>query len=249
MATGYTAFITYILVPSGLTSGYGYSEAIHCNYIETLSLQNNPYIQKININFPEISDFKFLSTGITTGTGFTANKIYALVQLVSGLTDSTTTITPLSQNWKMFDITSQIPGHVSGVAITPAELVSTVFSIPLLNYTGFTTYNLSYLTYPNALVGDDSKLCFGDETYFMGNVTSNIYADVYTTNLSIMLPLNQFNSSTNPTWTAMTTKPPVAITEIGIYDADMNLVGIGKLNDPLIKDATISRTILFAIDF
>ena len=41
----------------------------------------------------------------------------------------------------------------------------------------------------------------------------------------------------------------VYITEIGIYDTNKNLVAIGKLNDPVAKDATISRTIVFAIDF
>ena len=89
-------------------------------------------------------------------------------------------------------------------------------------------------------------MCFGDASYFFGNVTSKIKADVYTTDISINLPLNEFNSTTNSTWNGIET---VYITEIGIYDSNKNLVAIGKLNDPVAKDATISRTILFAIDF
>jgi hypothetical protein len=80
----------------------------------------------------------------------------------------------------------------------------------------------------------------------LGNVYTEIHADVYTTNLSLVLNLNEFNSSTNNTWNGISR---VAISEIGIYDANKNLVAIGKLNDPLEKDDTIGRTIAFAIDF
>ena len=40
---------------------------------------------------------------------------------------------------------------------------------------------------------------------------------------------------------------PEFITEL--YDSNKNLVAIGKLNDPVAKDSTIARTIVFAIDF
>jgi len=58
--------------------------------------------------------------------------------------------------------------------------------------------------------------------------------------------LSEFNSTTNPTWDGISS---VAISEIGIYDEDKNLVAIGKLNNPIIKDSSITRTISFAIDF
>jgi len=89
-------------------------------------------------------------------------------------------------------------------------------------------------------------LSFGDETYFFGVVETEIKADVYTTDISINLPLNEFNTSTNSTWDG---NSKVYISEIGIYDSDKNLVAIGKLNNPVPKDSTISRTIVFAIDF
>jgi hypothetical protein len=81
---------------------------------------------------------------------------------------------------------------------------------------------------------------------FFGDVETEIKADVYTTDLSINLPLNEFNSSNNLTWDGVS---KVFISEIGLYDSNKNLVAIGKLNDPVPKDATISRTIVFAIDF
>ena len=121
-----------------------------------------------------------------------------------------------------------------------------VFKVPLSGYNSYPKYDLSYLNYPSALSADDNKLCFGDEMYFLGNVTADIHADVFTTDPQIELSQNEFNSSTNATWDGIS---PVAITEIGIYDSNKNLVAIGKLNDPIIKDFTIARTITFAIDF
>lgn len=245
MANGYTIFSSYLLVPTS-----GYSQAIHCNYIKSLQLiATNIDVQEVSMSFPDINHFKFLSSGIASGTGYTANKIYAIIQLInnSGYT-SINDVKPLADKWKLFELTNQVTGYTTGstFTLTPAQLVSKVFKISLLNYSSFSGYSLSYLNYPNELVGDDEKLCFGDETFFLGNVATDIHADVYTTNLSIILQLNEFNSSNNLTWDGLSS---VAITEIGIYDANKNLVAIAKLNDPILKNASISRTIAFAIDF
>ena len=248
MLSGYTIFTTYVFVPTS-----GNSQAIHCNYIKSLQLSaDNINVQEISMSFPNSDDFKFLSNDISSGTGYTANKIYAIIQVVnnSGYT-KISDVKPISANWKIVDLTSQVTGYSTGntFILTPAQLTSVVFKISLLNYGGFTTYTLSYLNYPTKFSSDDNKLCFGDEIYFLGNVSTDIHADVFVTDLSILLNLNEFNSSTNPTWLQTTPRPAVAITEIGIYDANKNLVAIGKLNDPLVKDSSISRTIVFDIDF
>lgn len=245
----YTVFTTYLLVPSGSTQ-VGYSQAIHCNYIKSIVLDtDNPEIMELNMSFPSKSDLKFLASDLSLGTGFTASNIYALVQLVQG---SGSTITSNAANWKMIDITPDT--HAAGTPLTIDELTDTAFRISLYgwsnNTNGWKQYNLNYLKYPNDLNTDIDKLCFGEETYFLGNVKADIHADVYVTDLAITLPMAQFNSSTNPTWSKAVPKPSsVFITEIGIYDANKNLVAIGKLNKPIDKNALISRTILFAIDF
>jgi hypothetical protein len=243
----YTIFISYLL-----ESTSGYSTAIHCNYIQAIPMQTDtPDLMEVNMSFPNINDFKFLSSNIANGTGFTVNKIYALLQSVSGITDSGTTIVANPANWYKFDITSQI--KTDGTPLTATELTHQAFRIPLyglyypLITTGFTSYNLTYLDYPTF---GASKLCFGDEIYFLGNVETEIHADVYVTDLSVTLALDEFNSSTNLTWDS-TRDTKVSISEIGIYDDSnpKNLVAIGKLNSPIDKDSTIARTILFALDF
>jgi len=232
--SNYTVFTTYALVPTGTTTGY--KQAIHCNYIKNVEIDtDNLDIREISLNFSSQDDFKFLGSGIDA-TGFTVHRIYMLVQ--TGIT--TTNLKPNSADWKVYDVTDQIIGY-NGV-LTPSGLTSVVFKAPLNLYGVKSTYSLNYLSYPST---SQTTLVFGDETYFFGNVTTDIKADVYTTDISINLPLNQFNSSNNLTWNGN----KVYVTEVGLYDSNKNLVGIAKLNDPVPKDSTISRTIVFAIDF
>jgi len=251
---GNTAFISYILIPSGITYG-SYSQAIHCNYIKKINLgTTDPYIQEISLNFPDPTDFKFLGTSRTSALtpliGYNVNRISAIVQIVSNSAfDSFEEVVPDSTAWKQFDVTYQVSGYSPSAdwVLTPANITSVVFKISLLQYTNisiFKPYTLNYLSYPSSSQTD--KLVFGDSTYFFGNVSGTIKADVYTTDISVNLPLNEFNSSSNKTWNGYET---VYISEIGIYDSNKNLVAIGKLNDPVAKDSSIARTIVFAMDF
>jgi len=250
--SGYTVFTSYILVPySDGALGLGYSQAIHCNYIKSMILNTDePEQQEIVINFRDINDFKFLSDDISNGTGFTVHKIFALVQLIdNSLYTSQSEVKAISDNWKIYDVTPQITYHASGNTLTAEMLTGQAFKIPLKNYKTYTKYYLSNFlsTYPSKQVTADDQLCFGDETFFMGNVSSDIKAIAYTTDIPIILNLNEFNSSTNATWNSELDK--VTISEIGIYDANKNLIAIGKLNNPIQKDSSIARTIVFDIDF
>ena len=243
MAQGYTVFFTYMLwSDSTQTNGYGYSDAIHCNYINKLYL-DDIVNREVNIYFNNINDFKFLSN--SGGTGYTTHKIYVLVQLINNSTyDDVNDVIPLSNNWKMFNVTNQILGYVSGQTLSALELVTTIFKVSLTTYTLGQDYNLDYLNYPNSLQTDE--LCFGDEQLFLGNISTDVGAIAYSTDLAITLPLVEFNSSNNETWDGIS---KVYISEVGIHDDNYNLVAIGKLNNPVSKDGTISRTLNFGLDF
>jgi hypothetical protein len=251
MAAGYTAFMTYMLVPeSGSTNGYGYSRPIHCNYINNIVFEDLTN-KEFNIYFNDAAEFKFLSN--EGGTGFTAHYIYVLAQLIdNGPYASVDDVKPFSDQWRLFDVTEQVSGYTSGMTLTAQQLSSDVFRIPIADYYIAPLYDLSYLDYPAAVTGTTSPttelLCFGDETYFMGNVTTSVEAIAYTMDLAINLPLDQFNSSDNSTWNSGL-DGQVFISEIGLYDSEKNLVGIAKLNNPIPKDDSISRTIVFGMDF
>jgi len=250
--SGHTVFTSYILVPTGSSLGYGYSKSIHCNYIKSISFNVNPYQQEIIMNFASMSDWKFLSDNINNGTGYTVNRIYALVQVVSnsGFTEMSD-IRPTASQWRIYELTNQILTHGIGTPLTADFITGQAFKISLKDYFNtdvFPIYKLSdYIKYPTKQPNADNELCFGDETFFLGNVSTNIKAIAYTLDVPIILNLNEFNSSTNATWNKELDK--VVITEIGIYDTQKNLVAIGKLNNPIQKDNSIARTIVFDVDF
>jgi hypothetical protein len=249
MAAGYTAFMTYMFSGgTGATNIYGYSDAIHCNYINKIQF-DNLINKEFNIYFDSADEFKFLS--VSGGSGYSANKLIVLAQLIDNTPyDNVDLIKPDSAAWKLFDVTDQIIGYVTGQTLSPQDVTSTVFRVPIGQYNLAPYYDLDYLNYPASISGTSNPttnpLSFGDETYFLGNVTTSIEAIAYTMDLAINLPLNQFNSTNNETWDGVS---PVSISEIGLYDANKNLVGIAKLNDPIPKDDTIARTIVFGMDF
>ena len=240
-----TVFVTYQFegAPYSADTSYGYSTPIHCNYIEkieTESLDNST----ISLIFDR-DEFPFLADNgdynITGGTGWSAYKVNALIQIIDE-TGSTVTADPAA--WKILDVTDQTEGWVEGSALQRTGITTTLYTVSIQEVNAADTYDLSYLNYPTELQTDN--LAWGEEAFFFGNVKSDIRATAYVTDISIVLPLGEFNSTTNPTWDG---ESAVSISEVGIYDDVGNLVAIGKLNNPISKDSTISRTILFAMDF
>ena len=89
---------------------------------------------------------------------------------------------------------------------------------------------------------------FGDETFFFGNIETDIKATIYKTLLTVNILPNKFISTSNPTFNPNQDK--VAFTEIGIYDEDSDLVAIGKFSQPLTRKYNSDMLIIQAtIDF
>lgn len=247
MATGKTIFITYLFEGGAYqpNKSYGFSTAIHCNYINKITTDSLNG-KRLSLFFEPDSSFPFMATPTSVGgTGFTATGLSAIVQVVDGIADESTVVKPVASGWSRYDITNQIANHTVGDRITPTGLTTSIFSIDINNNTGI-TYTLDYLNYPVQGEGELDNLTFGEEAFFFGTVRTDVKATVYSTDIPITLQLNQYNTTTNPTWNG---NEPLQITEIGIYDDVGNLVGIGKLNFPISKDSTIARTIVFGIDF
>jgi len=260
MKKPYTVFATYMFsssptlgndVPYQDEVSFGYKTPIHCNYIQKL-VTDDITNKTISLVFPDESLFPFMvsynditTTGSTNGEGWSATNLFALIQLIPQTGD---TVVANSADWKIIDITNQINDYSSftGKAIPPSNLASSLFNIPLNTILSASTYNLSYLNYPSALPIDDNKLAFGEEVFFYGNVKTDIEAIAYTTDISINLPVNEYNFTDNPTWDGISS---VYISEIGIYDEFNNLVAIGKLNYPVEKNALKARSFSLNIDF
>ena len=247
--TGNTLFITYGLT-SDLTNSnsYGYSDAIHCNYINKYNLDN--INSQISLSFGNNNYFQFLNNDSLGWTGFSATNIFALVQVVDNtLFTDNSSIKPDSAGWKIYDLTTQTYGYVAGNLLSQSSFNNVTFTISVnpIEYNPRPNYTLDYLNYTNSL--DTNGLNFGDETFFYGNVSTDIEAIAYNSDISISLPKESFNTSTNPTWS---NTQSVLITEIGIYSDNngiKDLVAIGKLSKPILKNSTIQRSILFGLDF
>jgi hypothetical protein len=265
MAEGKTIFFTYILGDKSVTGGtgqkyqaskgYGYTPAIHCNYItkletETLGDRTIDFVVPSGDFFPFLKSSAEIQTN-QGGFGWNANRLFG-VQVVDGISDTGatgTTIVADPTKWKIIDLTDQILGYetFSGTTIPKTAFNTTTF-LKITNnaIASAPFYNLNYLDYPTSFSIDDDKLAFGEEAFFFGNITGEIKAIAYTTDISIVLPLNQYNSTTNTSWDA---ESPVVISEAGIFNNNNDLVAIGKLNNPISKDSTIFRTIEFSLDF
>jgi len=218
----------------------GYMDAIHCDYVGVINTESLSGVS-ISLFFDNI-EFPFLNDTISgaTNQGWSANRLNALIQIVEDGNEL------LSNAWKTMDITSQIPNHTVGNPISPTNLTGVLFNIKIEDYDASEIYNLDYLSYPSDNVLDSNKMALGEEVFFFGNVKTDIQATIYTSDIPIVLPLSEFNQTTNPTWDG---NSEVAISEIGIYDDNNNLVAIAKLSNPITKDNNTARTILVQLDF
>ena len=239
-------YLTYQFETTGYTENvsFGHSNAIHCNYIDVIET-DSLVGQNVNLFFNDEDKFPFMvnSSGITSGGdgyGWSATKFNVLMQIVDDGNEL------LSDKWKTIDVTDQIPNHVIGSSINKKDLIDGIYKVNLLVYNEAPYYDLSYLSIPSSSEIDKDRLTFGEEVFFYGNIETDIKSVAYTTDLPIVLPLNEFNTSTNPTWDGVS---DVQISEIALYDDNNNMVAIAKLRQPISKNSQIARTILFALDF
>lgn len=88
-------------------------------------------------------------------------------------------------------------------------------------------------------------ITFGDETFFFGNVDTDIKATIYKSVINATVLPNRFIKSSNPTFNENIHK--VAFTEIDIYDNDSNVVAVGKFSEPLQRKLNSDVQIINAI--
>jgi hypothetical protein len=207
----------------------GFTDSLHCNYYSVIagpSIDCNNDSQNVAVRFG--SEFPFLSNeyGNGTLTGFCANSIKLICQIVSGNTQ------PTPSNWIEIDVTNELTGSTVNGYLTVSGITGTTFQITSdLYYNSGVTYNLSnYIDIPEN--GQNEILNFGDEYVFYGNLETDITATIYEMRYLINLGRNQFTNTSNPTWTSGTTS---YVTEIGLYDANKDLIVISKLQSPELR--------------
>jgi len=202
----------------------GFTDSLHCNYYSVIDGPSSGCTtdsQNVAVRFG--SEFPFLSQG--TLSGYSANSIKILCQIVTGTTQ------PSPTAWREIDVTSEITGTTYNGYLTAESLTGTTFQITEEQYSTATTYNLAnYINIPQN--GYPDILNFGDEYYFYGNLETDISATIYEMRYLINLGRNQFTNTSNPTWVSGTTS---YVTEIGLYDSNKDLIVISKLQSPELR--------------
>jgi hypothetical protein len=205
-----------------------FTESLHCNYYTVLKAPDTVTANTVNVSVRFGDEFPFLNDNFnsTNLSGYCANSIQLVYQIVTGDTR------PVSSNWRISDVTSDISATTVNGFITLSGLTGTTFQIDPTMYNSATfPYNLNnYIDLPTNAQPD--VLNFGDEFYFYGNIETDISATIYEMKYLINLGRNQFTNTSNPTWTSGTTS---YVTEIGLYDDNKDLIVISKLQSPELR--------------
>jgi hypothetical protein len=178
------------------------------------------------------------------GLGFYANRFKVLVQIVNNPDDR-----PDPKNWVVINYTSNAITNVVNYTINPLRfenqmIQDTGFVLNNTKYATGTLYNLSNLQIP--LLNCPEDLQFGDERFFFGNLDTFIGACIYRTVFKLIIDVNEYVKSSNPTWSE---GDELYFSEVGIYDEDQDLVAITKMSRPVKMDPNTKFALELSLDF
>ena len=229
--TGDTVFISYLLKYSGDTGLNG----MHLNYYPKIT-GSTTATGDVAIKFNN-NDFRFMQTGFTGSTvGYIADTFKILAQLV------TTGEQPDPTQWRVIDYTSQIPNHIVGNLIDPANLRGARFIVNHFDYDDALLYDLEdYLgPFPDQ---PSTAPEFGDEQPFAGSIKVTRATDLQVMRYLINLPMGDFETTQNPSYIAGV---PKRITEAALLDGNKEVLVIAKASSPI--ERTGSQVLSVKID-
>lgn len=245
-----TMYVTYSLENDSSSSGL--TTTLPCQkYIKITNTTSNNKDVSFRINGVDLLPYmRKIESGGYDGLGFHAYKFKLLYQIVDNTNDR-----PESDSWKAYDFTNTTLTTNSSETISPTALenqspITNGFILTSIVNTAATTFDI---TVPLSMAPKTtpSRLQFGDERFFYGNIEAYIGATVYKTFFPITINSGEFNTTNNPTRSKdQSSNPPdIRVSEVGIYDSNKNLVLIGKLSKPakLIAGNTIMTEL--SIDF
>ena len=254
----------YLYITYRLGNDVSFTNSLHCNYYSKIQ---GPNLSCLDIGSQNVSvrfggEFNCLnykpynpSTTTTTTTfyttttticpdtcslptGFFADKFEIICQKVIG------NGRPDPTEWKAIDYTDLLSTTTINGNISADGLTGTTFVITKDLYDAAPTYDLTDYINLTPLGFTGHQLNFGDEYYFYGNVETDIQATIYEMRYKINLGDAEFQASSNPGWV---NGNQLYITEIGLYNADDDLMIISKLQSPIPRQSI--QQFLIKFDF
>jgi hypothetical protein len=226
--TNQTMYVSYLLT----NSSSGATNSLHCNYYSTILGPNvNCGVagqQDVAITFGGGFNCLKQITNNSLVNGYVANKFQIICQIVENGDR------PDSNKWRLINFTNQLSATTVNSYITQSGLTGNTFVITKTLYDTSETnkYNLNnFISLPS--IGQTGQtLNFGDEYYFYGSLETDIQATIYEMRYKINLGQAEFQHSSNPSWSQGVTP---YISEIGLYDDQMNLMIVSKLQSPVLR--------------
>tara|TARA_Y100001937_G_scaffold107788_1_gene150778 strand:- start:972 stop:3206 length:2235 start_codon:yes stop_codon:yes gene_type:complete len=244
---GEKAYLTYWLTTSGSTGSTLNATLPVQRYVVLENTTNSPKDIQFRINnLDELPYMRKLESPSYDGYGFSANKFYLLAQVV----DPNVNPRPLPKDWRQIDFTSTNITSGASETISPFLLQDqnpnvTGFLLDGATYSGASNFDLGIeLDLPSG--SDFSKMNFGDERLFYGNLRTHIGATIYKSLFTVNIDGATFGSSSNTTFEMGDDR---FISEVGILDNNQNLVLVGKLSRPIRIADSSTAAIELTIDF
>ena len=256
----YAYYVTYVTYSDSYENGvsYGYPQSLPCGYISVIqgaTNSNTSLPSVLRATFPSFS-FPYLrnetNLGSLSGTGWNANSVQILLQEVL-LSEENTPVGEIpTTGWKLISGNGIYTGATGTNTISPSDLQSHVFLLSQDDYDNATNYSLdgqfSAFT-SNIDWVNESGLNFGNETFFYGNLTTGIQANVFKTVITVYAKNNEYNSSESNTTFDEVYDKNVYITEIGILNANDELVAVAKPAYPIVKNESRYFAFQLELDF
>jgi len=219
-------YVSYLLT----NTSSGATDSLHCNYYSTIVGPNvdcgTPGQQDVVVKFG--GDFNCLNQILnnTLVNGYVANTFQIICQIVENGGR------PSSDEWRLIDFTNQLSASTLNGYITEIGLTSNTFVITkaLYDAASSNTYHLNNFISLPTVNQSGQTLNFGDEYYFYGSIETDIQATIYEMRYKINLGQAEFQHSSNPSWSQGLSP---YISEIGLYDNEMNLMIVSKLQSPV----------------
>lgn len=229
--TGETLHVSYQLISNKHINTLPYQKKIK---LSEQAIECGGNFNKLQITFNS-GDFEFLTNQVSENS---SKFEYNYLRVIFQKTDSDVLPSPNSWVYKDFGF--------SGATLTEEDLTTNNFDLIKSDLTGDTFY-LNDDVFSLPYLNESDKLTFNDEYLLLGNVNSKIISNVYELTAYLQLDFNKFNLSSNPTWSE--DLGYVYISEVNLYNENNDLLAIGSLPLPIIKENDQNRIILLKIDF
>ncbi len=257
--TGYTYFVTYAMESDDAYSAgtsFGYPKVLPCQYIQRIDgVVDNVGSPQYLRGFFNTSYFPYLrdASGMDSysGTGWNLNKAQLLVNKVDTTTSPNVDLNTIpTDGWRL--ISSGLTGNGvftgTSTTISSSDITAHQFVVSQEDYDSGTTYVLDS-TFYDTNDYNATGLTFGNESFFFGNIKTSILATSFKSVMTVLVPDQDFNSSTqNPSYDGLQDNDTY-ITEVGILNNNNQLVAVGKPTYPLKKNTARYLAFQLEIDF